>query len=300
MFNGEYFIQKNDPDHPEAPNTNVGCHIDQLLGQYWSSQLNLGHIVDPEKSKKALASIVKYNFVDHYGDYLKNADIPVKRYYADKDEAGVIMATFPKGGTDIAPGVIANEWEKLVIGYFSEIWTGQEHQLAATLISEGLVAEGLKIEKEIHDRYSSQKRNPYNEIEYGNHYTRAMSGYAPFIAASGFEYHGPNGIIGFAPKMNLENFKSAFITAEGWGSFSQQVTDPSQEVQLSMDYGRLNLNQINVDLPKGKQFSKLHISINDEVIGVLELKLNETKLNIKTHPITIGKGDVLKVVVTLK
>ncbi|SHI56652.1 Uncharacterized protein, contains GBA2_N and DUF608 domains [Arenibacter nanhaiticus] len=300
LFNGEYFIQKNDPDHPEAPNTNVGCHIDQLLGQYWSSQLDLGHIVDPEKSKKALASILKYNFVDHYGDYLKNADIPVKRYYADKDEAGVIMATFPKGGTDIAPGVIENEWEKLVIGYFSEIWTGQEHQLAATLISEGMVAEGLKVEKALHDRYTSQRRNPYNEIEYGNHYTRAMSGYAPFIAASGFTYHGPKGIIGFAPKMSAENFKSAFITAEGWGSFSQQIAASSQEVALILNYGKVNLSQLQLELPKGKKLSKLQITLNGEPLGVVESKLEDTKLNIRTGTRTLKKGDVLKAILTLK
>ncbi|MCK0136020.1 GH116 family glycosyl-hydrolase [Arenibacter sp. S6351L] len=300
LFNGEYFVQINDPDHPEAPNTNEGCHIDQLLGQYWSSQLDLGYIVDPEKAKKALTSIVKYNFVDQYGDYLKNADIPVKRYYADKDESGVIMATFPRGGTDIAPGVIANEWEKLVIGYFSEIWTGQEHQLAATLISEGLVSEGLKIEKAIHDRYTSQRRNPYNEIEYGNHYTRAMSGYAPFIAASGFTYHGPKGIIGFAPKLSPENYRSAFITAEGWGSFSQNISDSSQKVVLTLNYGKLNLNEIKLELPKGKKASKLRFYINGKEIKTLEFKLEETKLNIRIHPITLSQGDVLKTVVTLK
>lgn len=300
LFNGEYFIQKTDMEHPDSPNTNIGCHTDQLLGQYWTTQTGLGDILPSDQVKKALQSIMKYNFTDNYGDYLKHADIPVKRFYADKDEQGIIMCTFPKGGTDEAPGIIKNEWENLVIGYFSEIWTGQEHQLAATLISEGLVEEAMKIEKAVHDRYAPSKRNPYNEIEYGNHYTRAMSGYAPFIAASGFKYYGPKGIIGFAPKMNPENFKSAFITAEGWGSFSQQVTDSSQEVQLSMNYGKLNLNQIQLELPKGKKASKWQITLNGEAVTTLDSKSIEGALNIRTAPISLEKGDVIKAVLVLK
>ncbi|MBE7639105.1 hypothetical protein GUB10_02060 [Salegentibacter sp. BLCTC] len=300
LFNGEYFIQKNDSDHPEAPNTNIGCHTDQLLGQYWSTQTGLGDILPEEKVKTALKSIMKYNFVDNYGEYLSEADIPVQRYYADKDEAGVVMASFPKGGTDLAPGIIENEWEKLVVGYFSEIWTGQEHQLAATLISEGLVEEGLKVVKAIHDRYTAKRRNPYNEIEYGNHYTRAMSGYAPFIAVSGFKYHGPKGIIGFAPKLNKEKFKSAFITAQGWGSFSQNISGSSQEVELMLNYGKLNLNQINVQIPKGKRVSKLRVALNGNPIEIKDSKLKHNQLNVKIHSRSLHKGDVLEAILTLK
>ncbi|MBI9061491.1 MAG: hypothetical protein JEZ14_05850 [Marinilabiliaceae bacterium] len=269
LFNGEYFIQETDPEHPEAPNTNIGCHTDQLLGQYWASQMGLGSIVDEEKVQVALQSVMKYNFVDSYGDYLALADIPVKRYYADDDEAGVIMCTFPKGGTDKAPGVIKNDWEKLVIGYFSEIWTGQEHQLAATLIAAGLVDEAMQVEKAVHDRYAPSKRNPYNEIEYGNHYTRAMSGYAPFIAASGFTYHGPKGIIGFDPKVNPENFKSAFITAEGWGSFEQKKEADQQVYQLQLNYGTLKLSELNLQ------------KIDTNKVSVVEVIMNNDKLKAK-------------------
>ncbi|WP_298288823.1 GH116 family glycosyl-hydrolase [uncultured Lutibacter sp.] len=294
LFNGEYFIQKTDPKHPEAPNTNIGCHTDQLLGQYWATQTGLGDILPKEKVKKSLQSIMKYNFVENYGDYLDKAEIPVKRYYADKNEQGVIMCTFPKGGTDKAPGIIKNDWEKLVIGYFSEIWTGQEHQLAATLISEGLVEEAMKVEKAVHDRYAPSKRNPYNEIEYGNHYTRAMSGYAPFVSASGFTYHGPNGIIGFDPKINPENFKSAFIAAEGWGSFSQQISNEKQVCQLQLNYGRLKLKELNLVTNA--------ISI-DVVVLLNKKKMNATysvknkQLKVKFESIELKTTDILEIII---
>lgn len=296
LFNGEYFIQKTDPEHPEAPNTNIGCHTDQLLGQYWTTQTGLGDILPKDQVKKSLQSIMKYNFTDNYGAYLDNAEIPVKRFYADKDEQGIIMCTFPKGGTDKAPGIIKNEWEKLVIGYFSEIWTGQEHQLAATLISEGLVDEAMKVEKAVHDRYSPSKRNPYNEIEYGNHYTRAMSGYAPFVAASGFTYNGPKGIIGFAPKMNPENFKSAFITAEGWGSFSQLYSKNVQTAQIQLNYGRLKLNELNLILVEQSKPESIVILLNKEKLNVTYIHKKQ-QVQVKFKAIELKPSDSLEIII---
>ncbi len=296
LFNGEYFIQKTDPEHPEAPNTNIGCHTDQLLGQYWATQTGLGDILPNDQVKKALQSIMKYNFTDNYGNYLKHADIPVKRFYADKDEQGIIMCTFPKGGTDEAPGIIKNEWEKLVIGYFSEIWTGQEHQLAATLISEGLVEEAMKVERAVHDRYAPSKRNPYNEIEYGNHYTRAMSGYAPFVSASGFTYHGPKGIIGFAPKVNPENFKSAFIAAEGWGSFSQQYKEDKQLYQLQLNYGNLTLNQLNLILTDHSKPKNVVVLLNSIKLKATYIVKNR-QLSVKLEKLELKATDILEIVI---
>lgn len=296
LFNGEYFIQKTDPEHPEAPNTNIGCHTDQLLGQYWATQTGLGNILPNNQVKKALQSIMKYNFTDNYGNYLKHADIPVKRFYADKDEQGIIMCTFPKGGTYEAPGIIKNEWEKLVIGYFSEIWTGQEHQLAATLISEGLVEEAMKIEKAVHERYAPSKRNPYNEIEYGNHYTRAMSGYAPFVSASGFTYHGPKGIIGFNPKIGARNFKSAFITAEGWGSYSQKNEKEKQVCTLQLKYGKLELNQLNLVILNQVKPSKVEVFLNKKKVNTT-YSIKDKQIKIKIDSMHLKETDVLEVLI---
>ena len=286
LFDGEYFIQKTDPEHPESPNTNKGCHIDQLLGQYWASQLGLGHIVPQNQVRSALKSIVKYNFVDNYDAFLKNSEIPISRWYADQDESGLIMCSFPKGGADKAPGLVKNDWEKLVVGYFSEMWTGQEHAVAAALIDEGLVDEAMKVEEALNNRYAADKRNPYNEIEYGNHYTRAMSGFAPFISASGFYYHGSKGIIGFDPKIDADSFKSAFIAAEGWGSFAQNRSEDEQKYALTLVYGKLVMN-------------KLKLNVTSENVDDITVTLNDAAMKVK-HGVKDGVLEVILPSVELK
>ena len=222
LFNGEYFYQKLTDKQRNTPNSNIGVHIDQMLGQAWAYQVGLGDILDKNKVKKALESILKYNFYKDYKDYLKIAKIKPHRYYSVDGEGGVIMCSFPKGGADQAPGINKAKWERVTVGYFSEMWTGQEYLLASLLIDAGMVEEGLAIIKCIDERYAPEKRNPYSDIEYGNHYTRAMSGYAPFISITGFVYDANKQSIGFNPKFHADNFKSAFITASGWGSFTQK------------------------------------------------------------------------------
>ena len=51
----------------------------------------------------------------------------------------------------------------------------------------------------IHDRYHASRRNPWNEVECGDHYARSMASYGVFLAACGYEYHGPKRHLGFAP-----------------------------------------------------------------------------------------------------
>ena len=293
LFNGEYFVQQLDTAHLDGPNSNQGCHVDQLLGQYWASQLHLGHIFPQQQTRQALAAIMKYNFVHHYGDYLRHAPIPVSRWYADDDEQGVVGCTFPHGGADIAPGHINNDWEKLVVGYFSEIFTGQEHALAATLLSEGMVDDALKVVRAVNDRYAPAKRNPYNEIEYGNHYTRAMSSYAPFIAATGFLYDGPRGIIGFRPAMQQAHFKSAFVTAQGWGSYEQQLGTP-ESYTLQLHYGTLRLQTMH--LPTAlKKVRHCTVSLNGTALKGKLKKAADGTYAIHFAPITLQSGDQLSI-----
>ena len=107
-----------------------------------------------------------------------------------------------------------------------------------------LTARGLAIGRAIHDRYSASKRNPYNEIECSDHYARANASYSLFLAACGFSYNGPAGVIGFDPKVGPDDFKAPFTAAEGWGTFEQKnPAEKSWSARIKLHHGKLVLNE---------------------------------------------------------
>ncbi|WPJ97016.1 GH116 family glycosyl-hydrolase [Coraliomargarita algicola] len=255
VFDGEYFIHK--PTGKKALNSNKGCHIDQVIGQAWAHQVGLGRIIPKQETVSALNSIWKYNFAPDAGQYaLDHREIEAAfRWYAMPGEAGLLMTTWPKGGAKEAiPGNKLRSKENpdrftSVGGYFNECMNGFEYQVAAHMLYEGepdseLVEKGLAIIKAVHERYGAAKRNPYNEIECGDHYARSMASYGVFLAACGFEYHGPQGYLAFAPRIQPKDFKAPFTTAEGWGTFSQKLVQDQQLEILELRHGQLRLNTL--------------------------------------------------------
>ncbi|MBA4167441.1 MAG: hypothetical protein H0X41_07865, partial [Chitinophagaceae bacterium] len=241
LFNGEYFIHRADSQigKKEIGSYNT-CHIDQVYGQSWAWQVGLGRVLDKEKTMSALRALWKYNYMPDVGPYIKNH--PGGRFYALAGEGGMVMNTNPK--KDDKPYGEAKAWQ---IGYFSECMSGFEHQVAAHLMAEGMVEESLILTRTIHDRYHAHKRNPFNEIECSDHYSRAMASYGTFITACGFTYHGPKGQIGFVPAFSKENFRAPFTAAEGWGTYSQKKDSNGQAHMISVKHGSLAIREVNLE-----------------------------------------------------
>ncbi len=290
LFNGEYFVHKPDAAKPQANSTGNGCHIDQVFGQSMAIQAGLvddsDRVIPREQSISALRSLYKYSFSLDIGPYRTFAEKTVKggRWYAMPGEGGLLMCTWPKGGSNSATGKSGDAW---AAGYFNECMSGFEHQVASHMIAEGLVTEGLAITRMIHDRYHASKRNPYNEVECSNHYARAMAAYGSFIAACGFSYHGPRGILKFSPKVfdpaKPKSFRAPFIAAEGWGTYSQDTVlkGDGEFRSLTVAFGALTLSEFTVPDIKGATASVMlnakplqaAISRNTTASGEQELTL---------------------------
>jgi uncharacterized protein (DUF608 family) len=293
LFNGEFFVQKEDPNHKDAIGIGTGCYIDQVFGQSWAYQLGLGRLYNKEMINKSLDSLWKYNFVPDMGKLRDSLPPEINgRPYAIAGDAGLVMCTWPLGGKK-------DGWEKYwQFGYFNECMTGFEHQVASHMIWEDKLDYGLSIVKAIHERYGAIKRNPYNEIECSDHYARAMASYGCFIAAAGFTYNGPKGQIGFAPKLSPENFKAAFTATDGWGSLQQTRTATSQTNTIKIDYGTLKLQQIELLLPLGKSVDKIKLMQNSTALET-KINTNGDKTIIAFNEVKLNENDKIVVEVEL-
>ncbi|MFO0829583.1 MAG: GH116 family glycosyl hydrolase [Phycisphaerales bacterium] len=266
LFNGEWFVHQVDAAHPEANNTNDGCHIDQVFGQSLAWQAGLSRVVPQAECATALRSLYTYSFAPDIGPYRQRFDgaLPGGRWYAMPGEGGLLMCTWPppkaEGGERKARGKGGDAW---AAGYFVECMSGFEHQVAAHMIWEGLVEEGLAIERMIHDRYHAAKRNPYNEVECSDHYARAMASYAVYQAACGFSYHGPKAHIEFAPRLTPNDFRCAFVAAQGWGSYAQRIAADAMQASLDVRYGTLTLRTVALELPAGQRGTSVRVTVDD-------------------------------------
>jgi uncharacterized protein (DUF608 family) len=293
-FNGEMFIH-HPPDFVKT-NTNKGCHIDQVFGQSLAWQVGLDRVVPAEETAKALRSIWKYNFAPDAGGYRNLMQDTIKggRWYAMEGEAGLLMSSWPHGGADKAKG--SGKVFEVGVGYFNECMNGFEYQAASHMIYEAepgsdLVEKGLAVTKAVHDRYSADRRNPYNEIECSDHYSRSMASYGVFLACCGFSYHGPKGEIGFAPRVSPEDFRAPFTAAEGWGTYSQKIDGEGVTAKIAVTHGELAVWMIRL----AADADSVSVTLDGEdVIGFVDAAAGGVVVRLSTR-LRISAGQVLTI-----
>ncbi len=265
LWNGEFFIQKYDQALQKKYQYGEGCLSDQLLGQWLSMVAGIGRFIDEAKIRKTLESIYRYNFRENFYDFAN-----VQRTYALADEKGLLLCTWPRGGRPPLP-----------FPYSDEVWTGIEYQVASHLIYEGMVKEGLSMVKAVRDRYDGRRRNPWNEVECGHHYARAMSSWGLLLALSGFSYSIPEGRLGFAPAINRENFRTFWALGPVWGSYEQQLaSDGIFTCELKVENGCLKLRKFGVELP---------FSPDKDKAGAKSVECRLNGLKIKARFVRVGK-----------
>ncbi len=106
------------------------------------------------------------------------------------------------------------------LAYYAEVMSGLEYSTAALMIYSGMIDEAIECIGNIRARYDGEKRNPWDEPEYGHHYARAMASWTSVVALSGFSYHGGEGSVVAAPRLAHRTFDCFWATGTGWGTFS--------------------------------------------------------------------------------
>jgi len=251
LWNGEFYVQKIPPAAQIRAMENYaepdwfakavdageiryqfgdGCLSDQLLGAWFARVVGLDPGWPAKRMRQALASIYRYNFKNHFYDHPNT-----QRIYALNDEKGLLLCSWPKAGRPKLPFV-----------YSDEVWTGIEFQVAAHLIYEGLLEEGLAIVLGITERYDGWRRNPWNQVECGSHYARALASWSVLLALSGFEFSAREQRLSFAPRLDLEDFRTFFVAGSAWGAFRQSRQARTEKFRLEVIDGKLPLRGLDL------------------------------------------------------
>lgn len=240
LFNGEYYEHKiTDPKTFQFLNTadpgveiptfqlGSGCLVDQLAGQYMAHVCGLGYLAKKEHIQTALRSIMKYNYIEGFNEIFNNM-----RSYVMDQEAGLIMASWPKGRL------------KVPFPYFAESMSGFEYCAAVGMIYEGMQNEGLKCIQSIRDRFDGQKRNPFDEPECGHHYARAMASWSTVVALTGFQYSG----IEQSLQVKDQTGQYFWSTGYSWGTYQVQKQGNKTQFQVEVLQGKLELKRLSLGI----------------------------------------------------
>lgn len=245
LFNGEYYEHKiTDPKtfaylDMEDPNSQVpafqlgkGCLVDQLVGQYMAHICGLGYLGDKEHIQTTLRSIMKYNYMPDFSRHFNNM-----RSYVMGDEAGLLMASWPKGRL------------KVPFPYFAEVMTGFEYCAAVHMIYEGQQENALTCIRAIRDRHDGAKRNPFSEPECGHHYARSMASWAAIPAWSRFHYSGVSGEMSFTTVPGIYFWSNGYA----WGT----CTIRKEQAELKVLHGELALRRFGLSDGRSKKTKNL-------------------------------------------
>lgn len=248
LFNGEYYEHKItsprtfeylDMENPKVKvppfQLGKGCLVDQLVGQYMAHICGLGYLGDKGHIQTTLQSIMKYNYLPDFSRHFNNM-----RSYVLGDEAGLLMASWPKGRLEVP------------FPYFAEVMTGFEYCAAAHMIYEGQTENALTCIKAIRDRHDGAKRNPFSEPECGHHYARSMASWSALLAWSGFHYSGVSGEMSFTAVPGTYFWSNGYA----WGTCKIDRT----QAELTVLHGKLDLKRFGLSDGRSKALKKFTLA----------------------------------------
>ncbi|MHC4714643.1 MAG: GH116 family glycosyl hydrolase, partial [Planctomycetota bacterium] len=227
LWNGQYYDLSFDK---ATGKRNAGCMADQLCGDWFVRQTDGTGLVPDDRAKKALKAVFKH--CRHEQGYLANCD-------------------WPKGGRVKIRRETSDQ--------ANCPWTGVEYAVAAEMVLLGLKREGLKVTREVWDRYERYGMR-YNHIECGGHYYRAMSSWAIYIALYGFAYDATDKRMTVA----VAGAKDRFVwnTPTAWGTLTLR---PRKRTLLELEGARGSVTLRKVTL-KGVKTERVSVKVKGKKV----------------------------------
>lgn len=160
--------------------------------------------------------------------------------------------------------------------------SGFEYAFTGLLIANNFQSEAENVVRAVRARYNGENRNPFNDIECGSNYARSMAAYSLLPLSLGFTADLASGIIGFAPKINKDNFNCIWNTATAYGNYYEN----KKEIVITVIRGDLEISSIK--LPQISEISSFEINsrLTDYSFNNSVVSFDITKIN----NITIIKG----------
>jgi len=226
LWNGRYYdfcrddrLGRNDP----------GCLADQVSGHLYLRLCGVPPVHPPARARAALRAVFRHN---------------------RRPEEGLLNGADPRGRTDwrYFARYSADGADEALSGQWVTPWTGTEYYVAATMIAEGLAREGLRVARDVYERYASSGM-VYNHMECGEHYFRALAAWAMLPARQGLVYDAPRAALAFAPRTDAAAFDSILLLPGAWGRIRQSRRAGSQRDEIAIEAGRLRLRELTLERP---------------------------------------------------
>jgi uncharacterized protein (DUF608 family) len=228
-WNGSYYSFAYDP---RRQTTDRGCLADQVSGQLYVRLCEQQPIHDPKRASSALQAVFQHNR-RHEEGLLNGADPDGPR------QDWGYFARFSERGDDEA---LSGQWVTP--------WTGTEYYVAATMMAEGLVEQGLAVAWDVYER-SVAFGLLYNHMECGEHYFRPMAAWAMLYALQGLAYDAPARRLTFAPRYQPDDHDSILILPNIWGRVSQTRKPGRQVSRIRVIEGSMTLADLRLLAPPG-------------------------------------------------
>lgn len=278
LWNGEWYIQEVDLEQHAEQNWATGLHSDHLLGQWWADTLQLPTTLNPEHLQTAIRSIFKYNFRESL------AGVPEpERWFGVQSDAGLLNCTWPHEGRPSVP-----------TRYSDEVWTGIEYEVAGLLLASGGHDDALRLLAAVRNRYDGRRMNPWNDIECGDHYVRAMSSWSLLLAATNFGWDAHLGEITLGNRLGSDELVVPFFAAPAWGQFEYRTENGQSEVSLTPAQGELRIQ--SVVLPNIANARSVEVFLGGNQVDS-ELRTTDQGICVTlTDAVTISMNNSLRIV----